>query len=112
LGGDFDLTFEEGYAATYNDPEITGVIEEAVTDLFGKEQLASPEPGMGAEDFGYMTRIAPGAMFFLGAKRDEVDRPHHSPIFDIDESNLYIGAALLAETACRLLRNGHRPDLL
>ena len=59
---------------------------------------------MGAEDFSYMLRRAPGAMFFLGARLDDVRRPHHTPVFDIDESVLPLGAAVLAETACRLLR--------
>ncbi len=59
---------------------------------------------MGAEDFSYMTQKAPGAMFMLGAKYDDLNRPHHSPIFDIDESPMKIGAAVLAETAVRLLK--------
>jgi len=104
LGGDYTFHIREGYPATYNDPTVALLVENVVTDLFGKEQLYPPEAGMGAEDFGYMTQKAPGAMFFLGAKKDEVNRPHHSPIFDIDESNLYMGAAVLAEAACRLLR--------
>lgn len=104
LGGDFDFHIREGYPATYNDPFVSDMIRTVVTDTFGEAQLAPTEPGMGAEDFGYMSRKAPGAMFFLGAKQDGINRPHHSPIFDIDESNLYVGAAVLAETACRLLR--------
>ncbi len=104
LGGDYELQIREGYPATYNDPAVSETIRQTTLDLFGADQLHPPEAGMGAEDFGYMSRKAPGAMLMLGAKRDEVNRPHHSPIFDIDESNLYVGAALLAETACRLLR--------
>jgi metal-dependent amidase/aminoacylase/carboxypeptidase family protein len=50
-----------------------------------------------------MTRHAPGAMFLLGAKRDEVSRPHHNPLFDLDESVFPTGTALLAECALRLL---------
>jgi amidohydrolase len=59
---------------------------------------------MGAEDFGYMLRKAPGAMFMLGAKLDDVTRNHHTPVFDIDEAALPTGVALLAEMTCRLLR--------
>jgi amidohydrolase len=82
-----------------------GIVEAmGVDDIIGKDQLIPAEPGMGAEDFGYMTRKAPGAMFFLGAKYDEKNRAHHTPIFDIDESALPVGAAILAETACRLLK--------
>jgi amidohydrolase len=43
-------------------------------------------------------------MFMLGAAIDDgVNRGHHTPIFDIDERALPIGAAILAETARRYL---------
>lgn len=108
LGGDYTFRIREGYPATYNDPGVASTIGEVVTDMLGDDQLYPPEAGMGAEDFSYMTQKAPGAMFFLGAKLDDVNRPHHSPIFDIDESKLYVGAAVLTETACRLLRAAGR----
>jgi metal-dependent amidase/aminoacylase/carboxypeptidase family protein len=40
----------------------------------------------------------------LGAATpDDVERHHHTSIFDIDESVLPLGAALLAETARRFV---------
>ncbi len=105
LGGDYELTIERGYPALYNDPDVAELIRTVGIEALGEDQLPEAEPGMGAEDFAYMTQKAPGAMFFLGAKLDEVNRPHHSPIFDIDEKALHIGAAVLAETAVRLLKD-------
>lgn len=104
LGGDFTLKITEGYPATYNDPSVADSIRQTAQDLFGAEGLIAPEAGMGAEDFSYMARQAPGAMFMLGAKYDNVSRPHHTPVFDINESVLPVGTALLAEVTCRLLR--------
>ncbi len=104
LGGDFNLTFKQGYPSMYNDPEVCALMRETITDVLGEDALLHAEPMMGAEDFSYMTRKAPGAMFMLGAKYDDVSRGHHTPVFDIDESVLPKGAALLAEMACRLLR--------
>ena len=106
LGGDYQLEIERGYPATYNDPEVAATMRHVTEEMLGAEGLYPPEPAMGAEDFSYMAREAPGAMFMLGAKIDQEERPHHSPVFDVDESVLYIGAAVLAETACRLLRGG------
>lgn len=103
LGGDYTLRIRQGYSPTINDDTVAEKIRTTARDLWSDDILVPGSAAMGAEDFGYMTEIAPGAMFFLGAKRDEINRPHHSPIFDIDEANLHVGAALLAETAVRLL---------
>ncbi len=104
LGGDYTLKIKPGYAASYNDPEVCAMMETSVVDILGEDALAPVQPGMGAEDFSYMLRKAPGAMFMLGAKLDEVNRGHHTPLFDIDEAALPTGVALLADMTCRLLR--------
>ena len=104
LGGDFDLSISNGYPSSYNDPWTVDLMHEVSSDLFGANEIIEGEPTMGAEDFSYMLQRAPGAMFMLGAQIGNDERPHHSPEFDIEESELYRGAAILAETACRLLR--------
>jgi amidohydrolase len=103
LGGDYTLKLIRGYPALYNDPAICEVIREVVRDLAGPEILIPAEPGMGSEDFSYMAQMAPGAMFVLGARLDNVKRLHHMPLFDIDEKALPMGSAVLAQTALRLL---------
>jgi amidohydrolase len=108
LGGDFELKLWPGYPSLYNDPDVARMIRVSTRDLMGAHALIDPEPIMGAEDFSYMTRKAPGAMFMLGAKMDNLDRPHHTSSFDIDESVMPYGAAVLADVACRLLRQKAR----
>jgi metal-dependent amidase/aminoacylase/carboxypeptidase family protein len=39
------------------------------------------------------------AFFLLGAGNPTVDYPHHHGRFDLDESALWLGTALLSETA-------------
>jgi amidohydrolase len=102
-GGDYTLTIERGFPSMYNDPEVSEIIRQAAEEILGKDKVSPAEAQMGAEDFSYMSQLAPGAMFSLGAKIDESHRPAHSPTFDINEDALPIGAALLAEVACRLL---------
>jgi amidohydrolase len=104
LGGDYELEIFPGYPSTVNNPEVVGMIRQVTTEILGEGALAAPQAGMGAEDFSYMTRSSPGAMFMLGAAREGKKRPHHTPVFDIDEVTLPVGAALLAETTVRLLR--------
>ncbi|GAB4552136.1 MAG: M20 family metallopeptidase [Anaerolineae bacterium] len=104
LGGDYRLKIVKGYPAGYNAPKVAGVIRDVTREMFGEEGFYPEVAGMGAEDFSYMCQLAPGAMFMLGAKYDDTNRPHHSPIFDIAESSFHVGAAVLAETAVRMLR--------
>ena len=104
LGGDYTLDIMRGYPALYNTPEISAALRQTSLETIGEQHTVEMKPIMGAEDFAYMAQKAPGAMMFLGVKKDEVSRPHHSPIFDIDETALPVGAAVLAETAVRLMR--------
>jgi amidohydrolase len=109
LGGDYDLTIEHGYPSLMNDAGVTAEIQAVARDLLGPNGLGEARPMMGAEDFAYMTRLAPGAMFSLGTRRPGGrERFVHAPDFDIDESALPVGAAMLAETAVRLLKKHGR----
>ena len=103
LGGDYELKIEVGYPPMHNHPEIVDLIKLVAGDLLGEDKIIPPEPGMGAEDFGYFLEKAPGAMFMLGCKIEEDERRHHDPRFDVDEDCFPIGAAIISETALRIL---------
>jgi amidohydrolase len=104
LGGNFEHTFELGYPPMVNDARVADLIRDTATDLLGADHIAPPKRSMGSEDFGYFSELAPGAMFSLGSQIEGDMRPHHNPRFDVDECCLPIGAAILAETALRILR--------
>jgi amidohydrolase len=105
LGGDYKLEIERGYPSMFNDAGVVNRMREVSRELLGADSLAEPRQTMGAEDFAYMTQLAPGAMFNLGTKKPgDEPRYAHTPDFDIDEDALPIGAAMLAETALRLMR--------
>jgi metal-dependent amidase/aminoacylase/carboxypeptidase family protein len=92
------------YPVTHNDPSVTHVIREAAVALLGGEQVIDLPFDTWAEDFGYMSAVVPGAMFWLGVVGPTVPDPvWHSPTFDIDEDALPVGAAVLAAAAVRLL---------
>jgi amidohydrolase len=101
LGGKAELEIKPGYPPTVNNPEATDVLRAATRDLLGEEQVIEAQPVMGAEDFGYMSRVAPGAFLFLGVKNPAWERtyPVHRPDFRLDEDALPIGAAALAAAA-------------
>jgi len=106
LGGDYKLEIVRGYPALFNDARVNGWIKDVVVELVGETAVVEEEFGMGAEDFAYMAQKAPGAMFMLGAAPpDSTERHHHTETFDIDESVLPLGSAILAETARRFVTN-------
>lgn len=104
MGGRYQFQLDKGYPALYNDAQVNSWLREVAQEFGGETAVTNTEFGMGAEDFAYMAREAKGAMFMLGAAIDDgVVRHHHTDIFDIDESVLPLGAAILAETAHRFV---------
>lgn len=106
-GADYSLKYETGgYPTTVNDPKIAAVMKAAAIDLIGEESVITVPKKTWSEDFSMLAQAAPGAFMFLGGEMKDYTRSHHSPDFDIDESGLYLGPAILAETALRLMREG------
>ncbi|MEW6240604.1 MAG: M20 family metallopeptidase [Chloroflexota bacterium] len=105
LGGDFSIKFEYGGPPMVNDEKVSALIERVGADILGQANVHEIERTMGAEDFGAFLEHASGAMFTLGTGgRPETEFPPHNPRFDIDERALPIGAAMLVESALRLLK--------
>jgi amidohydrolase len=105
LGGDYEHEIEIGNPPMINDSGVVDRIRQVAIDLLGEERIQPPMPEMGAEDYGIFTSRVPGAMFGLGCLIEDDERVHHNARFDIDESCLPIGVAILTETALRFLRS-------
>lgn len=109
MGGDCEVIVHRGYPATVNDEEVADWIRQTGIDLLGEENVLPRGPVMGAEDFGYMSRASRGAMMGLGVRvPGGEDKFLHHPEFDIDESALPVGAAVLAETAMRFIEGKYK----
>jgi len=106
LGGDYSLKFEIGSPPMINDEKVVNLIKQTAIDLIGRENVLPPQDGLGAEDFGCFSALVPGAMFSLGSMVEGDEREHHNSRFDVNDQSLPFGAAILAETALRFLRNG------
>jgi amidohydrolase len=106
LGGDYKLEFEFGGLPMVNDAKVVKLIKQVAADIIGRENIMPPLLGMGAEDFGIFSQLAPGAMFTLGSKNEGNEQPHHSSRFDVNDDCLPYGVAILTETALRFLRHG------
>lgn len=100
LDGEYSLEIQRGEPALVNHPSINDIFLKTMYEIYPNLGITKKPFGMGGEDFGYVTQILPASMFFLGcAVADGVQRDLHTPIFDIDEKCLPIGAAILAQTA-------------
>jgi amidohydrolase len=84
-----------------NDSEITDKLREAAASIVGEEAVTEiAEPTMGGEDMAFFLEKVPGCFFFLPSMPGEGEVfPHHHPKFDLDESVLWIGSAVMAHFA-------------
>jgi amidohydrolase len=105
MRGNADLEWLPGYPAMVNHPLGVEIVKTAVRGLLGGEAVVEIEPIMASEDFSYVLKKVPGAMFFLGVrdKSWETPRGAHSASFDMNEDALPIGAAVLAASALEFL---------
>lgn len=101
LGGNYQLKFEIGTPPMINSVAASDLIAAVAVDLLGKENVLPWKNELGAEDFGCLMELAPGAMFALGTGSENIRCLLHNPDFDLDESCLPVGAAVLAETVLR-----------
>jgi amidohydrolase len=109
-GAAIDVQFGHGTGAVDNDPRITAVCVQAAREVAGLANVEEiPLPSMGGEDFSSYLTQAPGCMMRLGVASPDSPRNFlHTPLFDIDERALAIGAKLLARSMV-LLSDPSRP---
>jgi amidohydrolase len=97
------VSFDEGTPPVVNPPEPVSWAREAVRSLLGEEALV-PLTGsnMGGEDFAFYLQKMPGCFLRIGAREPGGPwHPAHSPKFYVAEESIFVGAAVLAETARR-----------
>jgi len=96
-GATYEMEYVEGAAVTYNDPKL---VEETLTvmkRIVGNDNVFSPKPQMGAEDFSYYQKVIPGFFYFLGVgnKAKGITAMIHTPEFDVDEESLVVGVKVM-----------------
>ncbi len=103
------LTFEykwiEGYPPLVNDARCAEAAEETARALLGSDRVVRlTRPIMGGEDFAYYLERIPGCFWFLNTQAPDrgIKFPNHNPRFDVDESQLWILAAVNLAVAQRL----------
>jgi len=94
------VEFIDGTDSVVNDEALTAVVRQTASDLLGAANVEEIDhPSMGSEDFAQYLQNVPGTMFRLGVTSQNTGgAPLHSPMFDIDERALAVGAKILAQS--------------
>jgi len=103
MGGEGQIEIRSGNPPVINDSGLNDLVRAAAASVVGEADVGVADLIMGAEDFAFLAREAPGCFFWLGAGIEDDPRTHHSPRFDIDESCLPRGAAILTAAAQKVL---------
>jgi amidohydrolase len=95
------LEIDAGTPPVINDGRVAGWVREAAASVVGEASIGTMNfINMGAEDFGYYLERIPGCFLRIGAREEGGEVvPAHSPRFAPAEEALFVGAAVLAESA-------------
>jgi hippurate hydrolase len=101
MGAEIDIDILVGYPTLYNNEAVTATARSLAEAYMGQENVLDTELRMGAEDFSFYSQVIPACFFRLGTgnKARGISAGVHTPIFDIDENALEIGAGTMAYLA-------------
>lgn len=103
LGGSYELEMAHENPALFNDAQITHMVKFAANNVLGAENVFGIPPQFGADDFSYFSQEVPSCYFVLGTQIPGMMTDIHSPDFDINESALPLGTAVLTASALTFL---------
>ena len=98
-GTTYQFDFADGNPVTFNEETLAAASVPVLADVVGgRQQVLSPPPQMGAEDFALYQQRIPGLYFFLGVGNPEkkITAMIHTEYFDMDEDALPLGVRALA----------------
>ena len=106
LGATAVLDYDDGYPPTVNDAKACEMVRKAAAAVVGANNVVEQDITLGAEDMSYVLQKVPGCYWFLGSanRKKGLVHPHHSAMFDFDESALPIGSEIWLKLAEQLLK--------
>jgi amidohydrolase len=98
MGAVCELEIRRGYPCLDNNPAVTARVRAAAEAYLGAENVIELDQWLAAEDFAYFSQAAPACFYRLGTRATDgrFAASVHTPIFDIDEQALSLGAGLMA----------------
>ncbi len=104
-GLEAELDYKDGTPPLKNDDKMTEYVVEVAKRVVGSENVILVPPTMGGEDFSFFLQKIPGCFYLVGSANEKkgINKPHHSPYFDIDEDCLPIGVEMHVQVVRNLL---------
>lgn len=98
MGGDCEVFIDKGYPFLVNDDVVTTQARQFAVEYLGEENVADLDMRMTAEDFAYYSQLVPSCFYRLGIRNESRGIVHnlHTPLFDVDEASLEVGAGFMA----------------
>jgi amidohydrolase len=94
----------ESLPPVINDDRLAGLVRESAIRALGPDGVIDGGQRMGSEDMSIFMEEVPGCFITIGAARPgDPPRPHHSPLFAMDESCLDSGVKVATRTILDLL---------
>lgn len=103
----YEIDYEYCYPSLKNSEEFTKEFVESAKKILNEEDIIEMKlPVMGSEDMSYFLQEVPGTFFYLSTPKETDGQlyPHHNSKFDIDEKELWKGAALIVQGVVDWLR--------
>ncbi len=88
-GGTAKVTITKILPYVLNNDVMAKKLREVAVKVAGEENVEIPQRSLGGEDFAFLSRIKPGALFRLGVANDtnpDTKVPLHNDHFDLDEN--------------------------
>ena len=106
MGASYEFSYLWRYPVTENDAQQTQYARALAERTFGEERVVTADKLTGAEDFSFFAQRVPACFNTVGARGGKgTSNPHHSSTFDIDESALPAGVAMMTALAFDAPRN-------
>src|SRR5262245_10997732 len=96
-GATAEVEYERRYPSLHNDPDRIATCAEVARAIVGNERVnVDHEPGMGSDDFSFLSNKVPGGYVWIGSGPAEAGRFLHNPRYDFNDAILPIGASYWA----------------
>ena len=105
MRAEYTFNYAFGYPVTVNDVNRARFARQVAGTIVGDTNVVSAGMSMGAEDMSYFLTAVPGCYLRLGSGNSAEGpiHPHHSALFNFDETALPIGVELLAQLSLSYL---------